>query len=257
MSPDPTGMWYDPSHPGWGMSVTQQGETMFVALFVYDGSHQPLWFVASPVLDAGRAWQPSDGFSGNPGELYSGTLYQTTGMYFGDEPLPPAMKANAVGMLAMAYTADNPRALSVRYNVGTTAVLKTVQAQTWMPNLAALAGNYTGGVSIHPCACFPEMCDSPISSHTALQLTVTAGSSPSTVQIAWNPGSSTGACRYTATYVQDGQLGALKGSVACDGNSTALPLTVSNLAVSASGFSGVANLPGFCPGSIGGVRVIQ
>jgi hypothetical protein len=154
----------------------------------------------------------------------------------------------------MAYTSDNPRTLSIRYNVGATTLVKSVQAQTWMSNAAGLSGTYAGGVSISPCVCFPEMCEAPISSGLPMQLTVTPGPSPSTVQLAWNPGTSTGACKYTATYSQDGQLGALQGSVACDGLSSALPLTVTSVAIGPSGFSGVANLPGYCPGSIGGVK---
>ncbi len=85
-------------------------------------------------------------------------------------------------------------------------------------------------------------------------MTDTPGPSPSTVQLAWNPGAPMGACTYTATYSQDGQIGALQGTTACSGNANALPLTVTNVTISSSGFSGVANLPGYCPGAIGGVK---
>jgi hypothetical protein len=252
MSPDPTGMWYDAAHPGWGIHVTQQGATIFAVIFVYDEAHTPRWYVASPVLDTGRTWNTSDGFSGSPGELYSGMLFRTTGAFFGNDTDSTSMNASAVGTFSMAYTADNPRTLSIRYNAGGTTVVKNVQAQTWRSNAAQLSGTYAGGVSISPCACFPELCDAPISSGLPLQITVMPGSSPSTVQLAWN--APVGACKYTATYSQDGQLGALQGPVACDGLASALPLTVTSVTIGASGFSGVANLPGYCPGSIGGVK---
>lgn len=255
LSPDPTGMWYEAAHPGWGMNVTQQGGTIFAVIFVYDGANAPRWYVASQVLDAGRTWNASDGFSGIPGELHSGTLYQANGAFFGDETDTMAMHANAVGTFSMAYTSDNPRTLSIRYNVGEITVVKNVQAQTWTSNVARLSGTYAGGVSISPCVCFPELCDAPISSGLPLQIAVAPGPSPSTVQLAWN--APVGACTYTATYSQDGQLGAMQGPVACDGLPSALPLTVTNVTVGASGFSGVATLPGYCPGSIGGVRVVQ
>ena len=59
MTPDPTGMWYDPANPGWGLSVTEQGETLFVALFIYDANHKPAWYVASNVVDSGCTSIPS------------------------------------------------------------------------------------------------------------------------------------------------------------------------------------------------------
>jgi hypothetical protein len=254
ISPDPTGMWYDPAHLGWGMNLTQQGATNFAVIYVYDNANAPRWYVASNVVDSGRAWSASDGFSGNPGELYSGTLYETRGTYFGSTS-PMQVTTSPVGTFSMAYTGDKPRALSVRYDVLGSAVVKTVQPQTFLSNIAQLSGTYAGAVVIHPCACFPELCDSPISSSAAMQITATPGPSPSALQLVWNLGSPIGACKYSATYAQDGQLGSLQGSVACDGNPSSLPFTVTNLTIGANGFSGVADLPGFCPGAIGGVKV--
>ena len=74
--PDPTGMWYDPGQPGWGVSVTQQGETIFVVLFVYDANHNPQWFVASNVVDTGQFVNTL------VGEAYAGPLYRTNGASF-------------------------------------------------------------------------------------------------------------------------------------------------------------------------------
>src|SRR5690348_10080685 len=44
--PDPTGLWFDPAQPGWGLEVVQQGTTGFAVVFTYDANHKPVWYVA-------------------------------------------------------------------------------------------------------------------------------------------------------------------------------------------------------------------
>src|SRR4051812_7004477 len=71
-TPDYTDLWYIPTESGWGANVVQQGNTMFVTLFVYGSNNQPTWFVASAVTQTG----------GSTSGTFSGPLYQTTGPYF-------------------------------------------------------------------------------------------------------------------------------------------------------------------------------
>ncbi len=56
--------WWDPTQPGWGVSIAQQGVTLFVALFNYDDMREPLWVIAPEVR------READG-------TYAGTLYRT------------------------------------------------------------------------------------------------------------------------------------------------------------------------------------
>lgn len=42
-----TGLWWNPSESGWGMSLTQQGTTVFVAWYTYDSNGKPVWYVMS------------------------------------------------------------------------------------------------------------------------------------------------------------------------------------------------------------------
>lgn len=39
----PTAVWYAPASPGWGYSVTHQGDVLAVAAFVFDRAGQPTW----------------------------------------------------------------------------------------------------------------------------------------------------------------------------------------------------------------------
>jgi hypothetical protein len=42
-----SGLWYNANESGWGMSVTHQFGVMFVAIYTYDASGAPTWYVAS------------------------------------------------------------------------------------------------------------------------------------------------------------------------------------------------------------------
>jgi hypothetical protein len=67
--------WAGPQESGWGITITQQYSTIFIAWFVYDAAGQPIWYVASncPVIGSGC----------------SATLYRTVG--------PPGQNFNAAG----------------------------------------------------------------------------------------------------------------------------------------------------------------
>ena len=48
-----TGLWWNPSESGWGATITQQSSVIFVTMFVYDGSANPLWYTVScPIVGA-------------------------------------------------------------------------------------------------------------------------------------------------------------------------------------------------------------
>ncbi len=41
------GMWWNSNESGWGMTVNQHGNMIFVAIYSYDPSGQPIWYVIS------------------------------------------------------------------------------------------------------------------------------------------------------------------------------------------------------------------
>lgn len=49
---DETGVWFDPNNPGWGMSLSHQGQTRFMLTYLYDTAGQPLWIEGQTNLDA-------------------------------------------------------------------------------------------------------------------------------------------------------------------------------------------------------------
>lgn len=88
--------WASPAgvEAGWGVNLTQQGDTIFATWFTYGQDGTPLWLAATA---------PKTG----PG-AYSGTLYQTSGPPFSAVPFNPAnVVATAVGTASFTFTDGN------------------------------------------------------------------------------------------------------------------------------------------------------
>ena len=79
---------------GWGVNLTQQGNTIFATWFTYDLDGTPLWLSATtPKTAAG---------------VYGGTLYRTTGPAFSAVPFLPAnVVTTAVGTATFTFTDGN------------------------------------------------------------------------------------------------------------------------------------------------------
>ena len=257
MTPDPTGMWYDPAQPGWGMSLTQQGETIFAVLFVYDANHNPQWFVASNVVDTGQVMNML------VGEVYSGPLYRTTGPAYAVPSDPATLSATPVGTIQIAYVQPTNN-ISLAYSVNGTTVTKTVQAQTWGSNAAQLAGSFNGAILIGS----TMSCQAPAPLQQVSNFTISQGAAPGTLNVTWGSGIDVG-CMMTGTYAQQGQFGTLTGPVMCGPIPNLIAnvgtLTITQMTIAPTGFSGYLNYTSpmvngsSCTvgGTIGGVKVVQ
>jgi hypothetical protein len=255
MSPDPTGVWFNPSESGWGLTLTQQGANVFAALFAYDADGKPTWWVASNVTDSGKF------VNFLVGETFAGTLYRTTGPYFGNPSDTTPFAATSVGTLQVANIGGTDH-LALEYSVGGTTIDKTVQRQTWANMMSLLGGTYTGGL-------FPAASACGTSGFFAMDpatFIVSANPDASSLQVRWPTGPGMG-CVLDASYVQTGQLATISGPVHCGAvdNPQAAPgtLTIIQATVSSSGFSGFANFNAFATldgpactagGFVGGVR---
>jgi hypothetical protein len=115
---DYTGMWWNPSESGWGVSVTHGASNqMFVALYHYDESGTPTWYVAS-----GGKWT---------GPFYwSGTLYRTkgppSGAIEGVAFDPNQVERTPVGVISLQLARDgstfeSPKfgTMRILYRIGT------------------------------------------------------------------------------------------------------------------------------------------
>jgi YVTN family beta-propeller protein len=114
---DYTDLWWNPSESGWGIGITQQASTMFVAWFAYDDTGTAQWYVASNcAVNA-------------PGNGCAGALYRTSGPI---DPLrnafdPSRVKVTAVGSIAVSFTDANTGSIS--YEVDGKAGTKSITRQ--------------------------------------------------------------------------------------------------------------------------------
>jgi len=256
LTPDPTGLWFDPAESGWGLTLAQQGDTAFAVLFVYDSAGKPEWFVADKMRTSptGLPLLPSP---------IGGTLYRTSGPWFGGVFDPHAVSAVPVGTIEVIYTPPSGGSqLFVGYTIDGVQVSKTVQRQTWGDNAQNLAGRYSGGLVITTAAtaACPGVNFTPPSG-VPFGISIASGPLASELRLTWGTGIDT-LCSIDGTYTQQGQLAAVSGTLGCAPIGFTLPRDISaqvtQLVGNANGFSGAVTLQqGSCTysGHIGGVRL--
>jgi hypothetical protein len=238
MSPDPTGLWYDPDESGWGLSLVQQGDIVFAALLVYDESHRAAWY-AAPAMQPSTLFVPGGAQSTSDA---SGVLYRTSGPWFGAPFDRTQVSAAPVGQMRVTYTGADGQALSVTYTIDGRDVAKTVRPQTWSGNRARLEGAYAGGLYVpaHTGDCPPI----DVMGARTSTLQVQPNAQPDGVRITWGTGIDT-VCLLEGAYAQSGQLGALTGTLMCGPVAGVMPMgavRVTGMQVSEHGFAGLATL---------------
>jgi hypothetical protein len=135
-----TDQWWIEVESGWGGAVLQQGDTLFIDLFVYGPDGKPTWFVAAAV------YQP-----GSPAghAVFTGDLYTATGPYYGGPFNAAPVVGRKVGTLT--FDADTATTAALTYSVDGTPVSKAVTRQTWARQ--DMSGRYYGGDSGDQTAC--------------------------------------------------------------------------------------------------------
>ena len=101
---------------GWGVNLTQQGDTIFATWFTYDTDGSPLWLSAT-------ANKSSAG-------VFTGTLYRTTGPAFNALPFSPSqVVATPVGTLTLSFASGDTATFA--YVVNGVSQSKTITRQVF------------------------------------------------------------------------------------------------------------------------------
>ena len=244
MSPDPSGMWYDPKQPGWGLSLSQQGDNIFAVLFVYDANHQPEWFVASNVVASGEPHCIIVGVAGCAlSQPFSGPLYRTNGPYFGSSSDSTPMQAAPVGTLQVLLTggpgsAFYPAGLAVTYTVNATLVTKIAEPQVWS-DLSNAFGTYNGGFVKTTASGACNASQVAMLAPNPAQFSLDMDGPQFAVSWGTDTSSGGGGCTVIGTPDLLGSLTNVPGQLRC-ANGTTGSSTLSNLSVGSFGFT--ANL---------------
>jgi hypothetical protein len=104
------------SESGWGVNLTQEGNTIFATWFTYDLDGTPMWLSATAANTA-------------PG-VFMGTLYRTTGPAFDAMPFNPAnVMLTAVGTASFTFNDGNDA--SFAYTVNGISQTKAITRQVF------------------------------------------------------------------------------------------------------------------------------
>jgi hypothetical protein len=110
------GLWWNPTESGWGVTVTQQTNIIFVTMFTYDSAGMPAWYVASNCKVSG------DGCTGELYEVTGGS--PLTEPWSGDNLSVPA-----VGNITLSFSDVNNG--SMTFTINGESGSKTIERQVW------------------------------------------------------------------------------------------------------------------------------
>ncbi len=234
---DYTDIWWNPAESGWGVNLAQNGNFIFATFFIYGPNNTPTWYT-------GHLQQDATG-------KFTGSLYATTGPWFGTVPFDP----NQVGVSEVGTATFQPSAANagvLTYRVASVQVVKNIQRQTLVP--IALAGNYVGGVGVDATSCADQTENGSANVPADVQVTQ---SSTGQIQLAFTfLGVPLCAFASAGAVTQTGQLLSFPAAYTC-GDGTNTTATVSELRATSLGIEGRWTAPnsGGCheEGRFGGV----
>ena len=194
-STDQSDLWYIANESGWGMQLVQQNSTMFATLFVYGSNGAPTWYVATLAP------------TGTP-LVWSGTLFATTGPWFGAPFNAAAVSANPVG--TMTWTGVSVESGNVVYTVNGVTVSKNVIRQ----NLATdnYSGTFAGAIHGTTTSCSNPAFNEVFEGYAAFSVSQNGSS----VSIGYASSALGVTCGFSGSYSQTGQFGKVLGSYSCD-----------------------------------------
>jgi hypothetical protein len=228
--------WWDPDESGWGASVLQQADVLFIDLFVYGSSGQSRWFTAAAY------YQPQSGTT-----LFSGDLYESTGPWFGAFYNPGGWLTRQVGTLQFDATSTDFATLT--YSVDGVLVTKSIQRQLWA--YEDFTGSYYGGLVYERSACSNASDNGHVEELGSLQI-VHRVDNTLTLTLESNFGN----CTVTGNYSQLGHMGTVDASYACSYGINGT-MTLYELERTSAGMTGrfvAQNNACDAAGTLGGVR---
>jgi hypothetical protein len=108
-------LWWVPSESGWGLAIFHHpSQKIFANLFIYGPDSKPVWYV----LPGGSFTQPT---------IFEGTLYKTTGPYFGGAFTPNGVDVRPAGSAAIAFDALDLNKAAIRFTVDGVEFVKYIE----------------------------------------------------------------------------------------------------------------------------------
>lgn len=109
-------IWWNSAESGWGLALIQHGTVLFGALYVYGTDGKPTWYVVP-----GGTWATPTQFRGS--------VYRTTGPYFGGAFDPNAVNATLAGNAVITLDAADSTAANVSFTIDGASFVKAIRRQ--------------------------------------------------------------------------------------------------------------------------------
>jgi hypothetical protein len=109
--------WAGPQENGWGLTITQHNDALFLAWYIYDVNGNPQWIVMP-----NGSWNTSH-------SSYSGALYIPSGSSFASYDAAKFAANGSVGTGAITFTSSSTATLT--YTVGGNFGTKSIQRETF------------------------------------------------------------------------------------------------------------------------------
>lgn len=115
-TPNFQGTWWNPAESGWGLHLTQQGDTVVAIWFTYDATGKPTWLVMAA--------------SNTAPNTYGGAIYRTTGPAYSASTFDPSKVTEAkIGSGTLTFADRNNGTFS--YSVDAVAQTKNIARLTF------------------------------------------------------------------------------------------------------------------------------
>jgi hypothetical protein len=111
--------WGGPQENGWGLSVVQHGERLFVVIYAYDAHGKPVWYVMP-----GGAWNAG-------GSAITGALYLPRGTPYSAYDATQLVAGAPVGSATLTFSAHDQATLA--YTIGGVSGSKAIRRQLFGP----------------------------------------------------------------------------------------------------------------------------
>jgi hypothetical protein len=193
---DMSDLWWNANESGWGVTVLHQQETVFLTFFVYGSDGRGSWYTAQGSYANAT---PQGAF------VFTGTMYQVNGPWFGATFNPAAVNARAVGNMTLTAFLDSA---TLSYTIDGVAVNKALTRFTLRNN--NLTGQFMGAIKQTYAGCTPASNNGELNASSDFIVSNTSNTFSMSVRDQIG-----GACNYNGNYTQTGRLGNSVGTYSC------------------------------------------
>lgn len=229
--------WQNSAEPGWGLSITQNADILFGALYIYDQG-QPTWYSGSLTFVSATS---------NGVRSYSGTLYKTNGPTVGPGFDPKLVTYRAVGTISIEFGDDAHG--TATWTIDGVGSVKSIQRFTYAAN--DITGGYIGSSSDVTYDCANPSRNGQVTTDPGF-FSISTEAGQTVIRFP--------TCTVNGTFVQQGQVGTVTGTYGCThgGNGT---MKITGIRSEPGGivasYTGRDDFSCSFRGNIGGMRQLQ